>query len=444
MSYKDSVLAVFDRLYKISWPVFIHGTGTHPPDFWHTANTLDTCIDFIVEGSKVWNDLANQRKQVLDMIKDSYKYFDDTYKEENGEGKNSPTVWWDDYGWWGITFTKIYQHYADLFTGPEPPTVTRDQCLQVARKCWTALGSYSQEINRSLQPPLKGPIVGGCWNHPPKPAPAEGGVQNTVTNGLYLVLSAWLYRNTKEPAFLDATAAQYLWFKNWLVNYPQNQDNKCEFPGTQHGLFRCLQSNGNDKLFVIYERPYDPKYPGYNQGNPPYAKDQWWSGDQGLLLGGLASVLDLQQQLRALPIIQNEDPSFPQNAQNLIRCVAFGIGWLFDPGNVLHETRLNGAFGNGFAADMATGKGVMMRYLDYAMKKARLNPETYITTSANAVVATKNSAGDVQFRWNTRTDTKIGTNESEVQNYGKNDPRFQPTAQSAGLDALNAAIQYLK
>jgi hypothetical protein len=83
----------------------------------------------------------------------------------------------------------------------------------------------------------------------------------------------------------------------------------------------------------------------------------------------------------------------------------------------------------------------MMRYLDYAMTKIGLNPRTYITHSAAAVVSTRNEAGDVTFQWNNRTDTRIGTNESEVE---KTDPRFQPTAQSAGLDALNAGIQYLR
>jgi hypothetical protein len=121
--------------------------------------------------------------------------------------------------------------------------------------------------------------------------------------------------------------------------------------------------------------------------------------------------------------------------------VASGINWLFDPTSVLHEAPLNGAFGTDFAADMATGKGVMMRYLDYAMSKMGLNAKTYITRSAGAVASGKNDAGDVTFQWNNRTDTKIGTNEKDVE---KTDPRFQPTAQSAGLDALNAGIQYLR
>jgi hypothetical protein len=58
-----------------------------------------------------------------------------------------------------------------------------------------------------------------------------------------------------------------------------------------------------------------------------------------------------------------------------------------------------------------------------------------------AVVQGKSDAYDLNFQWDDRTDTRIGTNESEVE---KTDTRFQPTVQSAGLDALNAAIQYLR
>jgi hypothetical protein len=90
---------------------------------------------------------------------------------------------------------------------------------------------------------------------------------------------------------------------------------------------------------------------------------------------------------------------------------------------------------------MATGKGVMMRYLYYALKKAGVDPKNYIERSAAAVIRTEGDAHQVNFQWNERTDTKIGTNEKEVL---KTDPRFDPTSQSAGLDALNAGIQYLK
>src|SRR5215831_13358240 len=57
LSYKEVLEYVFDRLYGVSWPIFIR------KDFWHTANTLDTCVDFIVEGSKYW-DLSARRKTV--------------------------------------------------------------------------------------------------------------------------------------------------------------------------------------------------------------------------------------------------------------------------------------------------------------------------------------------------------------------------------------------
>ena len=38
----------------------------------------------------------------------------------------SPDVWWDDYGWWGITFAKIYERLADIFKGANALKVTRD------------------------------------------------------------------------------------------------------------------------------------------------------------------------------------------------------------------------------------------------------------------------------------------------------------------------------
>jgi len=432
MSYQEAVLNVFKGLHDVSWPIFVDN------DFWHTANTLDTCIDFVLEGSTAWKDF-DRYQQVQNMIENSYLFFDKKYDEENKNGQQSPNIWWDDYGWWGITFTKIYEHYDQIFKGPESPKVTRQQCLQAARKCWSALGDYSNDVNENLEPPLKGPIAGGVWNHPPLEN-AAGGIQNTVTNGLFLVLCARLYRNTKEQEFLYAAAAQYLWFRNWFVNYLERQP-KCEFPGTQLGLFRCLPSSGQDKPFLVYERPIDPANPDYNQGNPAFSKDQWWAGDQGLFLGGMAEVLDLQEQLWEVPTIKDDDPTFPENAQNMLQWVASGIAWLFDPTQVLHEATLHGQFRSNYAADMATGKGVMMRYLNYAMRKAELDPKPFIERSAVAVISSLDDDHQVSFWWNDRTDTKLGTNEQNVQH---DDPRFLPTAQSAGLDALNAAIQYVK
>lgn len=434
MSYKDDVLAVFKRLHDVSWPVFCSNDYTKN-DFWHTANTLDTCADFIIQGSRTWGDLPDQRSQVQEMIQQGYEYFRTVYKTQNGHGQDSPAVWWDDYGWWGITFTKIHQNFAEIFKGAKAPKITQADCLQVARDCWTALGSYSQKVNGSVQPPQKGPVAGGCWNHPPE----DNGVQNTVTNALFLVLSSRLFQSTNEQGFLNATANQYLWFRNWFINYLQKQKD-CPLPGQQQGLFRCLQPSGSTKFIVVYERPIDPANADYNQGNPPFYDKQLWTGDQGLLLGGLAEVLTSRKAIAPLPIIKQQDPTFPQNAQDMALWMVQGISWLFDTSTVLHEAPLNGDFGTGYAADYATGKGVMMRYLANAMNAVGLNAQSYITASAKAVVASMSSSHQVNFQWNKKTDSKIGTNESQVTT---TDRRFEPTAQSAGLDALNAAIRYL-
>ncbi len=191
---------------------------------------------------------------------------------------------------------------------------------------------------------------------------------------------------------------------------------------------------------MVYERPIDPTNADYNQGNPPFYDKQLWTGDQGLLLGGLAEVLNSRKAIGALPTIKAQDPTFPQNAQDMALWMVQGISWLFDTSTVLHEAPLNGDFGTDYAADYATGKGVMMRYLDNAMNAVGLNAQSYITASASAAVASMSAAHQVNFQWNKKTDSKIGTNESQVTT---TDRRFEPTAQSAGLDALNAAIRYL-
>jgi hypothetical protein len=396
---------------------------------------LDTCVDFILEGTRAWGDISKQQGQVQEMIQNSHDYFRVVYSDQNKPDRRSPDVWWDDYGWWGITFTKIYQYFAEIFKGANAPRITRDDCLKVAIDSWTALGCYSEYVNGSVQPPLKGPVAGGCWNHPPD----DQGIQNTVTNGLFLVLSARLYQNTNGQNFLQATAQQYLWFRNWFVNYLLEQ-KECPLPGKQQGLFRCLEPHPSNKLIVVYERAIDPKNPEYNQGNPRFVDHQLWAGDQGLLLGGLAAVLDSSGPIGALPIIQQQDPSFPKNARDMALWVGQGISWLFDPSKVLHEAPLNDPFGTDFAADMSTGKGVMMRYLDYAMNKVGLSAKDYITASAQAILASS-KANQLSFQWNQRTDSKIGTNESEVL---RTDPRFLPSVQGAGFDGLNAAIRYLK
>jgi hypothetical protein len=422
MSYKDSVFAVFDYLHENSWPIFMGN------DFWHTANTLDTCVDFVVEGIAAWKDLGDRPQQLQQMILASYTWFGDVYQQQNGQGQQSPDVWWDDYGWWGITFAKIHQHFETIF--PEGSSaITADDCLDVACKCWHVLDSYSGDVNDKVQSPQKGPIAGGVWNHPP----SDNGVQNTVTNGLFLVLSGCLFEAKGEAGYLEGMAEEYLWFMDWFPNCLLN-GQECPPPGPQQGLFRCLPNDAGGVCALVYERPVDPANAQYNQGNPPFCDGQLWTGDQGLLACGLAMVLDQSEAITKLDIIRNNDPSFPYLAGTMYAVLQLGIPALFDTTSVLHEAPLNGEFGVDYAPDYATGKGVLMRYFEYLQLK---DNGTHVTASAKAVVA---SGAKVGFQWNMRTDSEIGTNEAQVTSSDKN---FAPSVQSAGLDALNAAIRYL-
>jgi hypothetical protein len=107
---------------------------------------------------------------------------------------------------------------------------------------------------------------GGTWNHDPKDDPP--GIQNVVTNGLFLILSARLYKQTGVRQYREGAIAQYDWFVYQL----------------NHGA----RYKTNDDKWLIKQLPL--------------ADDQgFWTGDQGVLLGGLASLRES---------ILHEDPNF--------------------------------------------------------------------------------------------------------------------------------------
>jgi hypothetical protein len=449
VSYKSDTLDVYDRLHNDSWPEFLRS------DFWHTANTLDTCTDFIIEGLKAWkgdNAMQTRRQDLQRMIQDSYDWFQDVYEEQNKGQRQSPKLWWDDYGWCGIAFGKIYRHFEEIFKEPRGPkvTVTRANCLDLATKCWDAIYGYSKNLNDQLKkkdPEKKeGPVEGGCWNHPPYLEPGQDvpGIQNTVTNGLAFILSTQLFQMTKDKKYLEAAASQYLWFRDWWDKYPTTDKTD------QEGLFLSVETP--DECQVALERPafacpagVDEAYRSYNRpGNPKFQSGQAWTGDQGLLLGGLWTMLAEAQEFSEVDSIKRRDPKFPKSASAMATSLLKGSFLLYDRSDVLHEATLEGEFKTNYTADYATGKGVLLRYLKYAPPEDAVTLRHRVVATAGAVLANAKSDSNhqISFAWNART-TPFGTNEEFVSPTG-DEPRWEPTLQSAGMDALNTAIQYLK
>jgi hypothetical protein len=159
-----------------------NGTDSLPDvtyGFWHAGNTLDTFMDYLGRArpagySKTAADLADQGVEIFKQVTgvDPTQYSLD---------QPPPTVaWWDDYGWWGIAFLKVH------LLNPAP------RYLHAAQVCW----SFMTKGGRTY--PVTDPgEKGGTWNHDPR----SGGVQNVITNALFLHLSAQLYNRAPEEPF---------------------------------------------------------------------------------------------------------------------------------------------------------------------------------------------------------------------------------------------------
>src|SRR5262245_44780587 len=152
--------------------------------FWHAGNTLDTFMDYYRRARPAGYQIeaANRTEEAIAVFKTAI-----------GVNPTSPPIaqitvprvaWWDDYGWWGVAFVKAYE----LTKAPKH--------LQCVKTCWDFMDQGGRHYNDN-DPNEKN----GTWNHSPKDK--NPGVQNLITNSLYLNLSSQLYALTKESKYLS-------------------------------------------------------------------------------------------------------------------------------------------------------------------------------------------------------------------------------------------------
>src|ERR1700754_3474927 len=107
--------------------------------FWHAANTLHTCIDYLI---------LDRSPPSPQTVEDAWAFF-----EQHRDTDPDPaawTKWWrDDYGWWGRALLHAYGNAARLgLTAPE-------RYLEGAPLCWRGLRTAWFDDDP------------GCWNDPP-------------------------------------------------------------------------------------------------------------------------------------------------------------------------------------------------------------------------------------------------------------------------------------
>lgn len=327
--------------------------------FWRCGHSFDTIIDYFTHVDS--SDAANF--------------------EGTAYAKYNPTSWdwWDDYGWWGIAGLKaatagvFSPEYAAKFLG-----IAGKAWLQMAENAPYGWKNANQQEFKDWAPL----IDGGVWNHVvdeqyhPGGVDQLGGRQNTVTNGLYLVLAQRLFLDGSippEPPYEPAMEQEYQFLRSWF--------------DVQQGPALPLMNNYAPDRAVVRERVNSFKS---GAADPAFRSDLAWAGDQGLVLGGLVD------RMRIVGKAAPEYPALLAMARKLMAGTRDYLTTQATPAGTLRPWWPDPSPGGGTDdVDYWTGPAVYMRYLLNAfgnddLKIDLLSPayQAFILANAQYVVAT--------------------------------------------------------
>ena len=328
-----------DEFYEAAKQKFAY-ISQHMSDFggWKLGNSLDTMIDYLA--------LALAHRDVHASAAESFG------RDVSGLCKTwiysgNPTwTWFDDLGWFVISTGRASRQ---SFFGKND---LQNPFSGFSAECWKRFtGSAPYTWCRRNRDPDRfkdyGPAVdGGVWNtywedtpDPDKyPGDREGdpsagalaGIQNTVTNALYLICA-------QRHGDADAAEAEWSFLNAWCSS--QQQPN----------LWWPRNNNGA----LVRERV---SRVANGKTNPGFQEDWAWTGDQGLILGGLLGRIAKGGQDAA-------------NARTQAKALLTGARLsLVDARGVLQPFTTTGTPPHAAGkppdkADYSTGTGVFWRYL---------------------------------------------------------------------------------
>jgi len=396
---------------------------------WYQGNALDTMIDYI----------AITQDDALGV--ELGKEIDELWPDAIKEGR-----WFDDFGWWGIAILNAARNYELL------GKTSVDDYKQNAHEMLDKMIYASQvwELYQAHQSPpyqkyaecdtdrwlaYAPRFEGGVWNSlyglkwgncPTDIDPSTGDnypsgdpsdiyinpKQNTVTNGLHLVLSARYYRQFDDEQVFKTADNAWSWFNNWL-SLPDIPVDQCLGMPNSHcddltdaNVVKPSLLDSNTNLvrervgtFALYNGCYaiDPVY----KCSSVNKNAMIWTGDQGLVTGAMVDLMDMEGVtdppdsdsvkhilngiLNHLTQSQKDCP-YDSLPEGVLRPWIYFNGWQ------------KGCDGEGFQLDNGgenykTGPGVFMRYLLYAYQNnedlkdyIKLNFGEFIMNNANAVM----------------------------------------------------------
>jgi hypothetical protein len=261
---------------------------------------------------------------------------------------------------------------------------------------------------------------GGIWNHK-----GAGGERNTVTNAWMLNVAAGLFYWTgkKQNEYKETAEWEYQWLPT----------------GKYKGY---VPPNG----WTLYN---PQKLLWWLPGPPDSGRHQYWSGDEGVFLRGLLwyiegvvtdpnvkkGILDSCKNLISAALTPTKDFSDPSK-------------WLGFPDteNIMHESPATDG-----SNDLATGKGVFMRlvtrcavhYKYFGDPSFKQTFQTFVDATAQSVWCSRDETTDsTATNWNCPyTNRGCAFGPSGEGSQPKDGKLWPQVWQTAGLDALNAAVQ---
>jgi hypothetical protein len=328
------------------------------------------------------------------------------------KAKSQEKYWWDDYGWWGWSFVRLYKKTKD------------PQYLNAANVSFSNMLSAKyawkdcQEFFKISQTPL---FENGCYNAPlVNQTDSFQGIQNTVTNAQFLRLSLALFAiyyqdyltkpTTKQAdtikVYWTEAMEQYHWFLQWFKEGLMNKS----FAGEHH--------------ILIEERvkKYQDQTNAYS-----YCPNRFWIGDQGLLMASLTDLHTIFVMLSDKNPLKLDVSKLDNNLINNAIGIAKGVKMhLVDQNNILSSYKADNQdrFPFADAADYLTGPGV---YLCSMIHCAHNNESLMAKFAGNAYKTILDK--------NARTAIKNPHNINGIDSF---------TVVANDLAALNAAIALMK
>lgn len=399
-------VSAYKRKAKRLFEDEILGRWKNARNVWRTAWAMDTILDYFTVCGVDGSEFGSVALGALDPMK---------------KGN-----WWDDFGWIGIAalraadqdmsplyrerFVKIAINAWAYMYGPGWSKTSKllYPFMGAELPGWADFASTHQSsvgapnvwnaIDRTFNPPSLPPAdfkfkqqprfsPGGAWNSPiekvaewekqtPIFAPPQSvgsenylnPVQNSVTNGLYAILTLRIYQASRNPSYnsifdasgLDAAAClqawddQITWLGHWMLDISGDQSLLLE-----QGFGPLVR----ERVSTFHA------WNGLNYWDAAYRKNLVWTGDQGLFIGALREGAIFVRPNPAPPVSSRYagilagtfNQGFANRSYGSDGSIKgnFPLPWL----DLAAQDRYNAAPPGDDTPDYQTGVGVFMRYL---------------------------------------------------------------------------------